>query len=83
MDHVRHYWEYGWVVVPGVFSRGQVTRVAEIASQVGLAELASTPATPMTADASPGGALIPRKIDWAFPKRAEFRALILDSGLQA
>jgi ectoine hydroxylase-related dioxygenase (phytanoyl-CoA dioxygenase family) len=83
MDHVRHYRDHGWVVVPGVFSRGQVARVAEIASQVGLAELASIPATPMTADASSDGALAPRKVDWAFPKHAEFRTLILDSGLQA
>jgi hypothetical protein len=60
-----------------------VARVAEVASQVGLAELASILATPMTADASSDGALARREVDWAFPKHAEFRTLILDSGLQA
>lgn len=82
MDHISHYWEHGWVVVPGVFSRDRVARVAGIASQVGHAELGSDPATPMTADVSPGGALAPRKIDWAFPKHPEFRALVLDNCLQ-
>jgi len=83
MDYVTHYREHGWVVVPEVFSCARVARVAEIAAQVSQTELAGNPATPMTADASPAGQLAPRKIDWAFPKHAEFRAFVLDGQLQS
>ena len=61
MDHVTHYREHGWVVVPEVFSRARVARIAEIAGQVSQLELSSNPATPMTTDASPAGQLAPRK----------------------
>jgi phytanoyl-CoA hydroxylase len=83
MDHVTHYWEHGWVIVPEVFSRTWVARIAEIADQVSQMELSGNPATPMTADACPAGQVAPRKIDWAFPKHAEFRAFVLDGHLQS
>jgi len=82
MDYVAHYWEHGWVVVPGVFSRAQVQRVADIADQLGRSELADGPVTPMSADMSSDGQFAPRKIDWAFPKHPEFRSLVLNPDLQ-
>jgi phytanoyl-CoA hydroxylase len=81
-EHVRHYWELGWVIVASVFSTSEVESIACLADRIGQAELSDDPTSRVTVDRSPTGRLAPRKIDWAFPKHPAFRSFVLDERLR-
>lgn len=75
-----HYWEKGWAVVEGVFSRDEADRIAQIALEVSQQEMQDAEAS-YVVDASDGGELAPRKIDTPFLKREEFQVFVLDGRL--
>ena len=57
----EHYWEKGWTVVEGVFSREEADRVAQIALETSQQELAKG-GDSYVVDASSEGEIAPRKI---------------------
>ena len=76
----RHYWEKGWAVVEGVFSRDEADRIAIIALEVSQKELTADSAS-YVVDESDEGEIAPRKIDRPFGKRSEFRSFVMDQRL--
>ena len=80
----NHYWEKGWAVVEGVFSREEADRIAQIALEVSQQELAQANepegefSQNYVVDASAEGDIAPRKIDRPFLKRSEFQKFVLD-----
>ena len=76
----NHYWEKGWAVVEGVFSRDEADRIAQIALEVSQQEMQDSEDS-YVVDASDEGEIAPRKIDTPFLKRQEFQALVLDARL--
>ncbi|MGL5825721.1 MAG: phytanoyl-CoA dioxygenase family protein [Nocardioides sp.] len=81
-EHIEHYWTHGWVVVEGVYTADETTRIARIAEELGWREMAAQTACPVTVDTGGDGQAAPRKIDWAFPKHPAFRQLVLDERLR-
>ena len=78
----RHYWEKGWAVEEGVFSRDEADRIAQIALELSQEEL-SREGDDYVVDRSDDGEIAPRKIDRPFLKRSEFQAFVLDERLTA
>ena len=76
----RHYWEKGWAVAEGVFSREEADRIAQIALDLSQEEL-SREGDDYVVDKSADGEIAPRKIDRPFLKRSEFQAFVLDKRL--
>ena len=76
----RDYWEKGWAVEEGVFSREEADRIAQIALELSQEEL-SNEGDGYVVDKSEGGEIAPRKIDTPFLKRSEFQSFILDERL--
>jgi phytanoyl-CoA hydroxylase len=79
----RHFWDHGWVTVPGVYERAEIEAVARLAGEISSAELAAHPEPSYTVDASGDGRLAPRKIDWPFLKHDLFRRFVLDPRLRS
>lgn len=76
----RHYWEKGWAVEEGVFSREEADRIAQIALDLSQEEL-SREGDNYVVDKSADGEIAPRKIDTPFLKRSEFQTFVLDRRL--
>ena len=76
----QHYWEKGWAVEEGVFSREEADRIAQVALEVSQQELSSE-SDDYVVDKSEDGEIAPRKIDRPFLKRSEFQAFVLDERL--
>lgn len=74
------YWEKGWTVVEGVFSREEADRIARIALETSQAEMTDAN-TSYVVDRSASGEIAPRKIDRPFLKQSAFRAFVLDRRL--
>ncbi len=79
-DAFRHYWEKGWAVVEGVFTRDEAERIAQIALEVSQREMTDSDDR-YVVDASAEGEIAPRKIDRPFLKHDEFQAFVLDQRL--
>ena len=67
----HHYWEKGWAVEEGVFSREEADRIAQVALELSQQELSADNES-YVIDASEDGDIAPRKIDRPFLKREEF-----------
>lgn len=78
---IGHYRARGWAVVEEVFTADEVAAVAEVTMQVSSRELTERPHEPFTADASPDGQVLPRKIDYPFLKHPVFRSFVMDERL--
>ncbi|MCY4091029.1 MAG: phytanoyl-CoA dioxygenase family protein [Caldilineaceae bacterium] len=76
----NHYWQKGWAVMEGVFSREEADRIAQIALEVSTREMQESEDS-YVVDASAGGETAPRKIDTPFLKRTEFQAFVMDRRL--
>ena len=76
----NHYWQKGWAVLEGVFSREEADRIAQIALDVSTQEMQGSDDS-YVVDASAEGKIAPRKIDTPFLKRTEFQAFVLDERL--
>ena len=76
----RHYWEKGWAVEEGVFSREEADRIARIALDLSQQELRDD-GDGYVVDKSDDGEIAPRKIDRPFLKKEEFQTFILDRRL--
>jgi len=76
----NHYWQKGWAVLEGVFSREEADRIAQIALDVSTQEMQGSDDS-YVVDASAEGEIAPRKIDTPFLKRTEFQAFVLDERL--
>ena len=76
----NHYWQKGWAVAEGVFSRQEVDRIAQIALDVSTQEMQESDDS-YVVDASAEGETAPRKIDTPFLKRTEFQAFVMDRRL--
>ncbi len=72
-----HYWEKGWTVVEGVFSRREAEEIAQVALAVSQEELKADQSS-FIADRSADGQFAPRKIASPFLKHPAFRAFVLD-----
>lgn len=79
---IEHYWTHGWAVVPNVFDATETAAIADLAEQLAWQEhrVATGTHLPVTVD-SADGLSKPRKLDWAFPKHADFQAFVLDERL--
>lgn len=78
-----HFLEHGWVAVEDVFEPDEVSRIAELATDVSFAELYSLDAPTYTVDLGPDRRMAPRKIEMPSRKHAAFRAFVFDRRLVA
>lgn len=77
----RHYWDNGWAVIEGVFSREEIDNIASVALSLSQEELKANPNPKPGAgvDRSPDGKeMAPRKLDSPFLKDTAFRSFVLD-----
>lgn len=73
----EHYWDKGWVVIEGVFTRDEAEAIAQLAEEVSMREL-KPDSNSGAADRSADGAMAPRKIAAPFYKDDRFRRMALD-----
>ena len=78
-SQIDTYWEKGWLVVDGVFSREAIVAVRDRADTVAQ-ELID--GTPHRADRDEAGNMAPRKIDAPFKRDPLFREFVLDATLK-
>lgn len=76
----NHYWQNGWAVAEGVFSREEADRIAQIALDLSTKEMRESDDR-YVVDESSEGETAPRKIDTPFLKRTEFQAFVMDGRL--